>query len=219
MEEGLTMNFMLKHEHSDQLYNHCARCGEWWVNNSERIQSCPKCHTRNVTYYRPPCCIFAAMKLDIEGVDIMRTFEAKIGELENFLVSKDLQIAEANRRTNRYMGFGENWAERMSRKLRKVLAEMNLPKNWKPFRYLECCCESSCSHIWDLQESSKSVTYRTMLKHCDLELFADVFGYEVRGPNSLKNDWHIDYCKGVYKGLPCYYLVHSGIEYIWVKKP
>lgn len=67
-------------------------------------------------------------------------------------------------------------------------------------------------------EDSQAITYRTMLKHCDLLPFAACMGYD-KHPNqglTLKNDWHVGYYKSHWGNKVCYYLVHSAIEYIWV---
>jgi len=34
----------------------------------------------------------------------------------------------------------------------------------------------------------------------------------------IKDDWAVSFCKSKYKGKPCYYIVHSGIEYIFLKE-
>jgi hypothetical protein len=68
-------------------------------------------------------------------------------------------------------------------------------------------------------DQSRDITYRTFQKHAKgLTDWAREMGY-VRDPQhgglSLKNDWHVSYHKSEYDGRPCYYLVHSAIEYIW----
>lgn len=107
----------------------------------------------------------------------------------------------------------EEEEERASSKRRKLGLE-------KPYRYETCCIHSDYESITSMTEQSSDVSYRTMLKYCDLASWAEDHGYEVRqnvGHGlTLKGDWHVSYHKSVYRGKPCYYLVHSHIEYIWV---
>jgi hypothetical protein len=70
---------------------------------------------------------------------------------------------------------------------------------------------------------SKDVTYETMLAHADGMLEkADELGYDRRSNQgagvTLKNDWAVSFHKSFYCGVPCYYFVYSGIEYIWIQK-
>ena len=36
-------------------------------------------------------------------------------------------------------------------------------------------------------------------------------------PLTLKKDWHVSYHRSTYQGKPCYFMVHSAIEYVFVK--
>lgn len=70
---------------------------------------------------------------------------------------------------------------------------------------------------------SQDVTYETMLKHADGMLEkADELGYDRstrQGAGiTLKSDWSTSFHKSFYCGVPCYYFVYSGIEYIWIEK-
>lgn len=89
----------------------------------------------------------------------------------------------------------------------------------KPYRY-RCCC-INCSDVSALNqmiELAKSVTYRTMLRHCEgLLEWARNQGYS-RSSNqglTIQNDFHVSYWKSIFQGHPCYYLCWSAIEYIW----
>jgi len=59
------------------------------------------------------------------------------------------------------------------------------------------------------------VSYRTMRRRCvGLADKAKELGYDRWLP--LKRDWHVAYFRSYYRGRPCYYMVWSAIEYIWV---
>ena len=90
----------------------------------------------------------------------------------------------------------------------------------KPYRYLECCINSTAKDIHAMIDAAKEVTLGTMRRNCDLNDLEKQFAYDTggeRGGLRLKDDWHVRYYKSVYKGRPCYYLKHSAIEYIFVK--
>lgn len=42
----------------------------------------------------------------------------------------------------------------------------------------------------------------------------DMLGYDSK--RAFAKDWHMTAAKSLYQGIPCYYLVHSAIEYIFV---
>ena len=88
------------------------------------------------------------------------------------------------------------------------------------YQYKTCCVNSTANAIHDMTGQSREVTYRTFRKHCaGLDDWARGMSYELdsRYGLTLKNDFHVSYHRSVYRGKPCYYLVHSAIEYIWVK--
>jgi hypothetical protein len=89
----------------------------------------------------------------------------------------------------------------------------------KQYVYATSCINSTAELIGSLQESAVEVTYRTFQKHCrSLGWWAKGMSYFERSDQglTLKNDWHVQYCKGIYDGMRCYFLVHSRIEHIWV---
>lgn len=90
----------------------------------------------------------------------------------------------------------------------------------KLYRYETCCIHSDYESITSMTDQASEVSYRTMLRYCDLTSWAEENGYELRQNAghglTLKHDWHVSYYKSLYRGKPCYYLVHSHIEHIWV---
>jgi hypothetical protein len=91
----------------------------------------------------------------------------------------------------------------------------------KKFQYLECCVNSDAESIDGLTESAIPITLSTMRRHCDITELEKNLSYNVggqRGGLRLKDDWHVSYYKGVYRGQKCYFLVHSAIEYIFTEQ-
>lgn len=89
----------------------------------------------------------------------------------------------------------------------------------KRYHYRTCCVNSTAELINALTDSAVEVTYRTFRKHCEgLDGWADRMGY-VKDPQHgglhLSGDWSVSFHKGTYAGVPCYFIDHSRIEYIW----
>ena len=85
--------------------------------------------------------------------------------------------------------------------------------------YWTDCVSSVGSLINEMRDDERDleVTYETMRAHCEgLLLWATGMGYDRWLP--LSKDWAVGYYKSFYAGAPCYYLRHSAIEYIWIKK-
>jgi hypothetical protein len=90
----------------------------------------------------------------------------------------------------------------------------------KRFHYETCCVSAKGEDINEMTSHPKEreVTLATFRRHCSE--FADWckgMGYE-RGGLTIGHDWAISYHRSFYQGRPCYYAVHSCIEYIWVKE-
>lgn len=84
----------------------------------------------------------------------------------------------------------------------------------KKMQYVECCVNSDYISINRMRDVAQAITFETFRKRVSITEVSKMLGY---GRNfSLKNDWHVAYYRSHYKGQPCYYLVHSAIEYIFV---
>ena len=87
--------------------------------------------------------------------------------------------------------------------------------------YLTCCVNSTAKLIDDMTDQAREITYRTARRNISRKAFTDFekwMTYDTggeRGGLRLKDDWHVTYHKSRYKGIPCYYIQHSGIEYIF----
>lgn len=85
----------------------------------------------------------------------------------------------------------------------------------KDYFYETCCVTANGDDITKMVEESKSITWKTLAKHVNLEEIESVL------PNNnpkLSKDWSVRFYKSKYKGQPCYYIDHSAIEYVFIKK-
>jgi len=74
--------------------------------------------------------------------------------------------------------------------------------------------------IRDMVDSAQTITRRTFLRHVgrrNLELHEKALEYAGCPSQGLTmaQDWHVSYYKGVFRGKPVVYFVHSAIEYIF----
>jgi hypothetical protein len=88
----------------------------------------------------------------------------------------------------------------------------------KPYILIgDCASLGDGDAINEMRRQSYPITYRTMLKHCEGLLdWAKDAGYDRY--LTLKSDWHVSYHKAKWKGIPCYYLVWSHFEVIWLRQ-
>ena len=114
--------------------------------------------------------------------------------------------------------FGEmanSWAER---KLHALKSRDQDPEH--DYVFWTSCVGSTGEDIDAMTDDDVQVevTYAEMAAHCDLSQFEAEMGY---GPDiglELKNDTMVSFWRSMYRGVPCYFLDHSRIEYIWVRR-
>ena len=81
--------------------------------------------------------------------------------------------------------------------------------------YLTCCVNSTAELIDNMIDKAREITYNTFIKRVDIDV--EDFRYVKRGKGiKLKNDWHVRFYKSIFNGIPCYYMVNSAIEYVYV---
>jgi len=102
-----------------------------------------------------------------------------------------------------------SWADR---KLLELKARDQHPD--KPYVFLTSCVASTAEDIDEMTEMAADCTFDEVAFNCNLEEFADVMGYDIE--LQLVEDQTVGYFRSFYKGVPCYYVDHSRIEYIWV---
>jgi hypothetical protein len=91
------------------------------------------------------------------------------------------------------------------------------------YQYLRCCVDfddSNVQYLEDMIEHGREISYGTLVKAVGISVVAEAFpDYDwSRRPRdlTLKRDYHVRYYKSRYRDTPCYYIVHSAIEYIFV---
>lgn len=89
------------------------------------------------------------------------------------------------------------------------------------FVYLTSCVDSDAESIQTMVDEAEEVTCRRFREECNSRQWERDQGYLV-GPGGkglrLYNDWAVRYFKSRYRSAECYYVVHSAIEYIFVKE-
>lgn len=102
-----------------------------------------------------------------------------------------------------------SWADR---KLLELKARDQNP--YKPYVFLTSCVASTAEDIDAMTRKAYDATFDEVAHNCDLTQFAAVMGY---GDGlELVEDQTVGYFRSFYKGVSCYYVDHSRIEYIWV---
>ncbi len=94
-----------------------------------------------------------------------------------------------------------------------------------PYYYHRNCTEfpnsgSSFDALVSMIDDAIDITYRTFFQYVSLEMVSrGLFDYAMhpRGGLTLKNDWHVSYHRSKFGEKRCYFLQHSGIEYIFLR--
>ena len=86
----------------------------------------------------------------------------------------------------------------------------------RPYVLLTTCVSAPAEKIHEMRDSARPVTLATVRRHCDLREWEHSMGYR-RGDLTLKDDWAVSFFKSRYDGRPCYYIVHSAIEHVFVE--
>lgn len=84
------------------------------------------------------------------------------------------------------------------------------------YRFVTNCVGSTYEDISALKETGDQITRATFaraLGPAEWKWVQAELGYD--RDFRISGDWHVGYYKGVYRGVPAYYLVHSGIEWIF----
>jgi hypothetical protein len=87
------------------------------------------------------------------------------------------------------------------------------------FVYYMSCIDANGEAIQQMQDEATDVSLFTIRKHCEgVRDWERSMQYESDKRNglTLREDWHVGYGKSRYRGVPCYFIQHSRIEYIWV---
>lgn len=90
----------------------------------------------------------------------------------------------------------------------------------KNFRYVTNCVNSTASAIDNMVSQERDVKWATIRKHCNLDDLKKLFAmYDWNGKGlHLKDDWAVSFHKSKFKGMSCYFIQHSAIEYVFVRR-
>lgn len=92
-----------------------------------------------------------------------------------------------------------------------------------PYRYVGRCVELDGQDITEMTEKATKVsrvTFGTNIGRDNYLLISDGLGYSRHHMQglTLAKDYHVGYYRSQYRGKPCYYMVHSLIEHVFVKE-
>lgn len=84
------------------------------------------------------------------------------------------------------------------------------------FRYAISCvdhAQSEADHITDMVDRGRKIRLATFRRRCETRAWEIRMHYDESLP--LERDRHVQFYRSRYRGRPCYFAVHSAIEYIW----
>jgi hypothetical protein len=82
--------------------------------------------------------------------------------------------------------------------------------------YLINCVQAKGEDISEMIELAREIKYTTFLSHIDTQELATLFPMYKNSGLTIKNDYHVRYYSSKYRGVPCVFVVHSAIEYVFV---
>lgn len=85
----------------------------------------------------------------------------------------------------------------------------------KKFTFITSCVNAIGKDIQEMVDKARDISFRTFFRYVDLKDIQEAFGYH-RDWLLLRDDYHVTYHKGNYRGVPCYFMKHSAIEYVYV---
>jgi len=97
------------------------------------------------------------------------------------------------------------------------------------FTYETNCVSSKAKYLIPMVDQARQITWETFRKHVRLEEVKRIFpDYSYRGENinengeltigfHIKDDWAVSFWKSKFRHRTCYYIDHSGIEYIFTE--
>ena len=86
--------------------------------------------------------------------------------------------------------------------------------------FTDCTQCNDVDELHNMTEQAKEITYRTLIKHVNYKHITKVLPvYETHYKKGLmiKDDYSVSFYKSQWKGETVYYIVNSGIEFIFKK--
>lgn len=122
------------------------------------------------------------------------------------------------------MKIPNSWADRKAAEL-----ITSVKPDGEKFVYIGCCMNMKGEDVQDMidsdkwedknTEEQKALMLKEIKERCSNVMeWAKTMGYVENSEDglTLENDWSLSYGKGYIKGVLCYWIDHSRIEYVWV---
>jgi len=81
--------------------------------------------------------------------------------------------------------------------------------------FVGTCVYLSANDLYEYDESSREITYKTFLRHVGKEWIREI-NESLTVP--IHKDWHVSFSIGKWKGKKAICLFHSCIHHIWILK-
>lgn len=84
------------------------------------------------------------------------------------------------------------------------------------YRFVTSCIDADGDDINEMRRAGESVslrTFRTAVGADEWRMIQEALGYDRYMP--ISSDRHVGYFRGIYRGVPAYYLVWSAIEHVF----
>ena len=91
----------------------------------------------------------------------------------------------------------------------------------KNFTFRTSCVESAANPINAMVDDAINITLETFRRHIkDVDEFFRGFSYAIGNERGLhiKDDWCVSFHRSKYRGVRCYYMQHSCIEYVFTEE-
>lgn len=87
------------------------------------------------------------------------------------------------------------------------------------YHYIGRCVGLNGDSIGAMVDEAQPVSFREISKNCSgVPEWLKQMGYGRGTGLAITKDWHVGFGKSRYQGVPCYYIDHSSIEYVWTLK-
>lgn len=88
--------------------------------------------------------------------------------------------------------------------------------------YHTCCValsEEDVPALDAMQAARRDISFSTFRRHVNYLATATALDYGTRrGDLKLQGDYHVNFYRSTYKCAPCFFMIHSAIEYIFIRK-
>lgn len=87
----------------------------------------------------------------------------------------------------------------------------------KAYRFVDTCVTAGGPAVNAFDDSRREIGYRTFARYVDIPGVEAMLGYGRDIGLRLKNDWHVTYYRGIYRGRRCYVLMWSAVHHFFVE--